>query len=173
MNSFVLLSFIICAVVFLIIAIPFLLLVSWAVNKWLLKGKLRLLYRLLFSFGIPVILVGLLFLYLYYAPYSTSSMNERLTKLVPEISLPPYKIVEYSGMFVGGDDYKETYVIKFNNGRDESLKSKLDSLSISNPKWKKTNLEYVYDTVSWENEVIDSIIIRPLDGTAVFVNYKW
>ena len=118
-------------------------------------------------------LVGLAFLDLYYAPYSTSDMNKRLSNLVPEIKLPPYKITEYSSIYVGGDDLKDTYQIVFKNGKDEILKSKLDSLVRINSKWKKSGNEYAYDTIFWEDEVVDSIIVRPLEGTATFIKYKW
>ena len=173
MNFFVLFFFAYYAVIFLIVAIPFLLLVTWAVNRWLLKRKLKLRYRILLSIGIPVLLVGFAFLDMYYAPYSTSNMNERLSNLVPEIGLPSYKITEYSSVYVGGDDLKDTYQIVFKDGKDESLKSKLDSLVSTNPKWKRIDNEYVYDTIFWENEIVDSIIIRPMSGTATFIKYKW
>ena len=100
-------------------------------------------------------------------------MNERLSNLVPEIKLPWYKITEYSSVYVGGDDLKDTYKIVFKDGKDESLKSKLDSLVSTNPKWKRIDNEYVYDTIFWENEIVDSIIIRPMSGTATFIKYKW
>ena len=173
MNFFVLLSFVCFAVIFMIIAIPFLLTVLWAVNRWILKRRLKLVYRILLSIGIPILLLGLAFLDLYYAPYSTSDMDGRLSNLVPEIKLPPYKITEHSSVYVGGDDLKDTYQIEFKEGKDESLKNKLDSLVIINPKWKKINTEYVYDTIFWENEIVDTIIISPLIGTATFIHYKW
>ena len=173
MNFFVLLSFICFAVIFMIIAIPFLHIVLWAVNRWILKRRLKLVYRIILSMGIPIMLVGLAFLDLYYAPYSTSNMDDRLSKLVPEIKLPPYKITEHSSIYVGGDDLKDTYQMVFKEGKDESLKNKLDSLVITNPKWKKTDTEYVYDTIFWENEIVDSIIISPLNCTATFIQYKW
>jgi len=173
MNFFVLLFFAYYAVIFLIIAIPFLLLVSWAVNRWLLKRKLKLRYWILLSIGIPISLVVLAFLDIYYAPYSTSNMDGILSQLVPEIKFPPYKITEYSSVYVGGDDLKDTYHIVFKDGKDETLRSKLDSLVIINPKWKRNGNEYVYDTVFFENEIVDSIIVRPSEGTATFIRFKW
>ena len=173
MNFFVLLFFAYYAVIFLILAIPFLLLVSWAVNRWLLKRKLKLKYWILFSIGVPILLVVLAFLDIYYAPYSTSNMDGMLSQLVPEIKLPPYKITEYSSVYVGGDDLKDTYHIIFKDGKDETLRSKLDSLVIINPKWKRNGNEYVYDTVFFENEIVDSIIVRPSEGTATFIRFKW
>ncbi len=173
MNFFELLYFFLFAPIFLVVAIPFLLLVFWAVNRWVLKRKLRPLYRILLSIGIPVLLVGLAYLDLHYAPYSTSNMDGRLLRLVPEIKLPPYKITAYSSVCVEGDDLKDTYQMVFKEGKDESLRDRLDSLVNANPKWKKINNEYVYDTVFWDNEIVDSIIIRPMKGTAIFINYKW
>lgn len=173
MNFFVLFFFAYYAVIFLIVAIPFLLLVSWAVNRWLLKRKLKLRYRILLSIGVPFLLVVLAFLDIYYTPYSTSNMDGILSQLVPEIKLPPYKITEYSSVYVGGDDLKDTYHIVFKDGKDEALRGKLDSLLIINPKWKRNGNEYVYDTIFFENEIVDSIIVRPTEGTATFIRYKW
>ena len=173
MNFFVILFFFYYAIIFLIVAIPFLLVLLWAVNKWLLKRKIKLKYRILLSIGVPILLVVLAFLDIYYAPYSTSNMDSMLSQLVPEIKLPTYKITEYSSVYVGGDDLKDTYHIVFKDGKDESLRSKLDSLVIINPKWKRNGNEYVYDTIFFENEIVDSIIVRPMEGTAMFIRYKW
>ena len=173
MNFFVILFFFYYAIIFLIVAIPFLLVLLWAVNKWLLKRKIKLKYRILLSIGVPILLVVLAFLDIYYAPYSTSNMDNMLSQLVPEIKLPQYKITEYSSVYVGGDDLKDTYHIVFKDGKDESLRSKLDSLVIINPKWKRNGNEYVYDTIFFENEIVDSIIVRPMKGTATFIRYKW
>ena len=173
MNFFVLLFFFYYAIIFLIVAVPFLLVLLWAVNKWLLKRKIKLRYRILLSIGVPILLVVLAFLDIYYAPYSTSNMDSMLSQLVPEIKLPTYKITEYSSVYVGGDDLKDTYHIVFKDGKDESLRSKLDSLVIINPKWKRNGNEYVYDTIFFENEIVDSIIVRPMEGTAMFIRYKW
>ena len=173
MNFFVILSFFFYAIFLLVVATPFLLVVLWAINKWVLKRKIRLVYRILLSLGIPALLIGLAFLDLYYTPYSTSNMDERFARLVPELKLPPYKITDYSSIYVGGDDLQDTYHIVFKDGKDESLRIKMDSLSNINPKWKKNCNEYVYDTIFWENEIVDSIIVRPLEGTATFISYKW
>ena len=173
MNFFVILFFFYYAIIFLIVAIPFLLVLLWAVNKWLLKRKIKLKYRILLSIGVPILLVVLAFLDIYYAPYSTSNMDSMLSQLVPEIKLPTYKITEYSSVYVGGDDLKDTYHIVFKDGKDESLRSNLDSLVIINPKRKRNGNEYVYDTIFFENEIVDSIIVRPMKGTATFIRYKW
>ena len=173
MNFFVLLFFFYYAIIFLIVAIPFLLVLLWAVNKWLLKRKIKLRYRILLSIGVPILIVVLAFMDIYYAPYSASNMDNMLSQLVPEIKLPQYKITEYISVYVGGDDLKDTYHIVFKDGKDESLRCKLDSLAIINPKWKRNGNEYVYDTIFFENEIVDSIIVRPMEGTATFIRYKW
>ncbi len=173
MNSFVLLSLILGSIVLLLVSVPLLLLLFWAVNRWILDGKFKLLYRILLSIGIPFLFICIVFIDTYYTPYSTSDMNERMERLIPEIKLPPYSITKYSSRYVGGDDLKDTYQIVFKNGKDLALKRTLDSLLIVNPKWKNNDNEYVYDTIFWEDEIVDSIIIRPLDGSATFINYKW
>lgn len=173
MNFVVLISLTISSVLILLVLVPLLLLVFWAANKWLLKGKLKLIYRILLSICIPFVLICFIFLYTYYAPYSTSDMNKRLERIIPEIKLPSYTITEFSSRYPEGDDLKETYQIVFKNGKDLALKRSLDSLIIANPKWKKFDNEYVYDTIFEGTEVIDSIIIRPLNGTATFIYYKW
>ena len=173
MNFVVLISLTISSVLILLVLVPLLRLVFWAANKWLLKGKLKLLYRILLSICFPFVLICFMFLYSYYAPYSISDMNERLERLIPEIKLPPYTITEFSSRYPEGDDLKETYQIVFKNGKDLALKRTLDSLITANPKWKKFDNEYVYDTIFEGTEVIDSIIIRRLNGTATFIYDKW
>ncbi len=100
-------------------------------------------------------------------------MNKRLEWLIPEIKLPPYTITKYSSRYLEGDDLKDTYQMVFKNGKDLALKRTLDSLIAANPKWKKNDDVYVYDTIFEGTEVIDSIIIRPLNGTATFIYFKW
>ena len=173
MNIIVIISLIISSLVLLLVLVPLLLLVFWAANRWLLKGRFKLIYRILLSICLPFLIICLMFIYTYYAPYSTSDMNKRLECLILEIKLPPYTITEFSSRYVGGDDLKETYQIVFKNGKDLALKRTLDSLIIANPKWKKFDNEYVFDTIFEGTEVIDSIIIRPLNGTATFIYYKW
>ena len=100
-------------------------------------------------------------------------MNKRLEWLIPEIKLPPYTITKYSSRYLEGDDPKDTYQMVFKNGKDLALKRTLDSLITANPKWKNIDNEYVYDTIFEGTEIIDSIIIRPLNCTATFIYYKW
>ena len=173
MNFIVFLSLIISSVVLLLVLVPLLLLVFWGVNRWLLKGKFKLIYRILLSICLPFLLICFVFIYTYYAPYSTSDMNKRLEWLIPEIKLPPYTITKYSSRYLEGDDLKDTYQMVFKNGKDLALKRTLDSLIAANPKWKKNDDVYVYDTIFEGTEVIDSIIIRPLNGTATFIYFKW
>ena len=138
MNFVVLISLTISSVLILLVLVPLLRLVFWAANKWLLKGKFKLLYRILLSICLPFVLICFMFLYSYYAPYSISDMNERLERLIPEIKLPPYTITEFSSRYPEGDDLKETYQIVFKNGKDLALKRTLDSLITANPKWKNS-----------------------------------
>ena len=173
MNFIVLLSLIVSSVIILLVLVPILLLVFWGANRWLLKEKFKLLYRILLSICLPFLIICLIFIYTYYAPYCTSNMNERLERLIPDIKLPPYTITEFSSRYPEGDDLKETYQIVFKNGKGLALQRTLDSLIIANPKWKKMDNEYVYDTIFEGTEIIDSIIIRPLNGTATFIYYKW
>ena len=173
MNFIVLFSLIISSLVLLLVLVPLLRLVFWATNRWLLKGRFKLVYRILLSICLPFLLICFIFIYTYYAPYSTSDMNKRLECLIPEIKLPPYTITKYSSRYLEGDDLKDTYQMVFKNGKDLALKRTLDSLITANPKWKNINNEYVYDTIFEGTEIIDSIIIRPLNGTATFIYYKW
>ena len=173
MNFIVFLSLIISSVVLLLVLVPLLLLVFWGVNRWFLKGKFKLIYRFLLSICLPFLLICFIFIYTYYAPYSTSDMNKRLECLIPEIKLPPYTITKYSSRYLEGDDLKDTYQMVFKNGKDLAMKRTLDSLITANPKWKNIDNEYVYDTIFEGTEIIDSIIIRPLNGTATFIYYKW
>ena len=61
----------------------------WVVNKWILKGKIRLLYRILISIGIPLMLIG----WDYYSTnrsfYSSSNMDKLLDGIGAGITLPP------------------------------------------------------------------------------------
>jgi hypothetical protein len=67
------------AVMFFIVTVPILLLILWGINKWLLKGRVRLLYRVLLSIAIPLAFIGFIFAYIYYSLYSTSNMKGTAT----------------------------------------------------------------------------------------------
>lgn len=121
MNAFLLLFFIYYAIIFLIVAIPILLIILWAINKWVLKKKTRLVYKILLSIGVPLVLVGVVFADLYFEPYSTSEMDDRLAHDRVDIKLPAYRIVKYKSKYVGGDDFEEIYQIKFKGDIDKSL----------------------------------------------------
>ena len=159
--------------VLLFVLVPLLLLILWGANRWVLKGKFKLIYRILLSICIPFVLICFIFLYTYYAPYSTSDMNERLERLVPEIKLPPYKITKYSSIYLEGDDLKDTYQMVFKDASIKSIIPKLDSLCSTNEKWTKRGNEYVFNTFDYEKEFNDSLIVRPNNGTATFVRYMW
>ena len=72
----------------------------WVVNKWILKGKIRLLYRILISIGIPLILIG----WDYYSTnssfYSSSNMDKLLDGIGAGITLPLYEITSYKNEHV-------------------------------------------------------------------------
>ena len=82
MNFIVFLSLIISSVVLLLVLVPLLLLVFWGVNRWFLKGKFKLIYKILLSICLPFLLICFIFIYTYYAPYSTSDMNKRLVGIL-------------------------------------------------------------------------------------------
>jgi len=161
------------AVIFFIVAVPILLLILWIVNKWLLKGRIRLLYRVLLSFFIPLAFIGYVFADIHYSFYSTSNMNHLLEDIGVGIKLPPYEITDYKNESMMGDDFRDTYQMVFDDATIKSMQPTLDSLCGANGKWTKRVDEYVYATDNMEKEFRDSLIIRPNKGTATFVRYMW
>ena len=95
------------AIIFVVLFVV-LIIALWVVNKWILKGKIRLLYRVLISIGIPLILIG----WDYYSTnrsfYSSSNMDKLLDGIGTGITLPPYKITNYKNEHVMADDFKDT-----------------------------------------------------------------
>lgn len=161
------------AVMFFIVAVPILLLILWGINKWLLKGRVRLLYRVLLSIAIPLAFIGFIFAYIHYSLYSTSNMNHLLEDIGVGIKLPPYEITEYKNEWVAGDDFRDTYQMVFEDATIKSLQPTLDSLCNTSEKWTKRGDEYVYQTYKMEIEFRDTLIIRPNKGTATFIRYMW
>lgn len=161
------------AVILFVIAVPVLLLILWIINKWVLKGKIRLLYRVLLSIAIPLALIGIVYYEINHAYYSTSAMNSRLENIGVGIALPPYEITEYKNMHVIADDFKDVYQMVFKDATIKSMQPKLDSLCNASDKWTKRGDEYVYNSVIFEKEFNDSLIVRPNKGTATFVRYMW
>lgn len=165
------------AVIFFVVAVPVLLLILWIINKWVLKGKIRLLYRVLLSIAIPLAFIGIVYYEInhayYNAYYSTSAMNSRLENIGVGIALPPYEITEYKNVHVIGDDFKDTYQMVFKDTSIKSMQPTLDSLCNANDKWKKKGDEYIFNSVTFETEFNDTLIIRPSKGTATFVRYMW
>ena len=96
----------------------------WIVNKWILKGKIRLLYRVLISIGISLILIG----WDYYSTnrsfYSSSNMDKLLVDIGAGITLPPYEITSYKNEHVMADDFKDTYQMVF---KDANIKSMISN----------------------------------------------
>ena len=140
------------AMIFVVLFVV-LIIVLWGVNKWIIKGKIRLLYRILISIGIPLMLIG----WDYYSTnrsfYSSSNMDKLLDGIGAGITLPPYEITSYKNEHVMADDFKDTYQMVFKDANIKSMISTLDSMC--------------------ENEFNDSLIIRPNKGTATFVRYMW
>lgn len=161
------------AVIFFVVAVPVLLLILWIINKWLLKGKIRLLYRVLLSIAIPLALIGIVYYSINHEYYSASAMNSRLESIGAGITLPPYVIFEYRNAHVAGDDFKDVYQMVFKDATIKSMQPTLDSLCSANDKWKKQGDEYIFNSVTVETEFNDSLIIRPNEGTATFVRYMW
>jgi len=161
------------AIIFFMIAVPVLLLILWIINKLVIKGKLRLLYRVLLSVAIPLVLIGYVFYSINHSYYSTSNMDELLKSIEIGITLPPYEITEYKNEYMSADDFKDTYQIVFEDDRIKSMKSTLDSACNTNDQWKKQGDKYIFNSVNFEEEFNDSLIVRPNNGTATFVRYMW
>ena len=71
------------------------------------------------------------------------------------------------------DDFKDTYQIVFKNANIKSMISTLDSVCSANEDWEKKGSDYVFNSLNYENEFNDSLIVRPNKGTATFVRYMW
>lgn len=161
------------AVIIFIVAVPILLLILWIINKSLLKGRIRLLYRVLLSIAIPIAFIGFIFADIHYSLYSTSNMNHLLEDIGVGIKLPPYEITDYKNESMMGDDFRDTYQMVFDDATIKSMKPTLDSLCGENEKWTKQGDEYVYITSNMAKECRDTLIVRPNKGTATFVRYMW
>ena len=173
MSDIQLLYFTVQAIMLLVVAVPILLLILWIVNKWILKGKIKLLYRILVSIGIPLAFIAFGYVDMLHAYYSTSNMSNRLKRIGVEIMLPPYEITEYKNEHVIADDFRDIYQMVFMDASIKSMKPTLDSLCFASDKWAKRGGEYIFNSISFENDRNDSLIIRPDKGTATFVRYMW
>ena len=111
MNSLAFLTLIFSAIIMFVIAVPTLLLLFWLINRFLLGGRFRLLYRIVLSVVLPLLFLGGMIGYSYYEPYSTLIMNNRLEDIGMELELPSYTISNYQPDFIGFDDRKDTYII--------------------------------------------------------------
>ena len=157
----------------LLVAVPILLLVLWIVNRWILKGKIRLLYRILLSFAIPIALIGIGFAYIHYSYYRTSDMDKRLESIGVGITLPPYEITEFKNEHVMADDFRDTYQMVFKDASAMPMLRILDSVSNANSNWETKGDEYVFHSDNPEKEFLDTLIVRPRKGTATFIRYMW
>ncbi len=173
MSELQLLYFAVQAIMLFVVAVPMLLLILWGVNKWILKGKIRLLYRILLSIGLPLAFIGFIYADIHHATYNTSNMDNRLKNIGVEITLPPYEITEYKNEHVIADDFRDTYQMVFQDASIKSMKPTLDSLCDASDKWAKRGGEYIFNSITFESELNDSLIIRPDKGTATFIRYMW
>lgn len=160
-------------VIVFVILFLILLIALWIVNRWILKGKIRLLYRILLAIGIPLALIGYDYYSINHSFYSSSVMDERLENIGVGIKLPPYNITNYKNQHEYGDDFSDTYQMVFNDDRIKSMRPTLDSVSSANEKWRKMGDDYVFMTFDNEKEFRDSLIVRPSEGTATFVRLMW
>ena len=150
-----------------------LLIILWIVNKWILKGKIRFMYRFLLAIGIPLVLVVCDYYNMQHSFYSTSNMNNRLKRIGVEITLPPYEITEYKNEHVIADDFRDTYQMVFKDATIKSMQPTLDSLCGASEKWTKRGDEYAFTTNNMAKECRDTLVVRPNKGTATFVRYMW
>lgn len=156
-----------------IVAFPLLLIVLWAVNKWIWKGKIRLLYRILLSIAIPLAFFAIDYVGYYHSLYSTSNMDSHLRRIGVGITLPTYEITEYNNEHVMADDFRNTYHIVFKDANIESFCSTLDSVCNANSNWTKKGNKYVFTAIEEESGLLDTLTINPHERMATFVAYKW
>ena len=161
------------AVVVFVLLFVALLIILWIVNKWVLKGKIRLLYRIMLAIGIPLVLVAYDYYNLQHSFYSSSNMDRRLERIGVGITLPSYEITSYKNEHVIADDFRDTYQMVFKDSNIKSMIPKLDSVCNASDKWSKRGDEYVFHNEIMEEELLDTLTVRPRKGTATFVRYKW
>lgn len=172
MNSLAFLILIFSAIIMFVIAVPTLLLVFWLINRFLLGGKFRLVYRIVLSVVLPLLFLGGMIGYTYYEPYSTLIMNNRLEDIGMELELPSYTITNYTSVFIGMDDRKDTYTIEFEDDDVKDLIPLLDSLCTTSANWIKGVDSYTYQVEFFDGEEYETFTINPNCGTAEFVHYK-
>ena len=100
-------------------------------------------------------------------------MDNRLKRIGVEITLPSYEITEYKNEHVIADDFRDSYQMVFEDASVKSMKPTLDSLCNASDKWTKRSGEYIFNSITPESELSDSLIIRPDKGTATFIRYMW
>ena len=172
MNYLALLTLIFSAIIIFVVAVPTLLLIFWLINRFLLNGRIKLVYRIVLSIVLPLLFLGGTIGYSYYEPYSTFIMNHRLESIGMDVKLPQYTITNYSTDFIGFDDRKDTYIIEFEDDNMKNLIPLLDSLCNTNANWMKGDDEYTYRVDFFEGEEYETFTINPNFGTAEFVHYK-
>ena len=173
MSEFQLLFWGINAAIIFVVLFTVLIIILWIFNKWILKRKIRLLYRILLAFAIPLALIAYDYYSLQHSFYSSSNMNRRLERIGVGITLPPYEITSYKNEHVTADDFRDTYQMVFNDSSIKTMLPTLDSLCNANEKWIKKGEEFIYNNVDFDKEFNVSLIVRPRKGTATFVRYMW
>ena len=88
-----------------------------------------------------------------------------------ELELPSYTITNYTSVFIGMDDRKDTYTIEFDDDVG-NLIPLLDSLCTTSANWNKDVDSYTYQVEFFEGEEYETFTINPNCGTAEFVHYK-
>lgn len=171
MNYLALLTLIFSAIIIFVIAVPTLLLVLWLINRFLLGGRFKLVYRIVLAVVLPLLFLGGMIGYSYYEPYSTLIMNNRLGDIGMDLELPSYTITNHTSVFIGMDDRKDTYTIEFDDDVG-NLIPLLDSLCTTSANWIKDVDSYTYRVEFFEGEEYETFTINPNCGTAEFVHYK-
>lgn len=100
-------------------------------------------------------------------------MGRRLERIGVGITLPSYEITSYKNEHVMADDFRDTYQMVFKESDIKSMIPKLDSVCNASDKWSKKGDEYVFHNEIMEEELLDTLTVRPGKGTATFVRYKW
>ena len=172
MDSLDLLTLIFSAIIMFVVAVPTLLLIFWLINRFLLGGRFKLVYRIVLSFVLPLLFLGGMIGYSCYEPYSTLIMNNRLEDIGMDVELPQYSITNYSSNYIGMDDRKDTYTIEFEDDDVKNLIPVLDSLCYTSASWIKVDDDYTYRVEFFEGEEYETFTINPICKTAEFVHYK-
>lgn len=171
MDGYNSLFWIIFTVAVLAIGTSFFLLLCWLIDKYLLQGKFKKKWRILFSVAVPVLFLFSCMLYDHHAPYSTSRLNKELEEIGLGIELPPYKIVDYNEQIIPDSD--RNYKIAFTDDEILLMIPQLDSLCDVTPNWSKEKGIYQYHLTDFDNCGGMVMTINPSQRTATCIIYNW